>query len=222
MAPAGQGHTRPCRAGSGGAAHTLASGLAEMSPPCPGPLVFKCNHTLSSRVPLTQPAPPLHVCTHGAHLEFHFLKCSLFIVCLSPLASKLLESRDLCLFCSPRHPEPQESSWPPGPSANGKFPWVLGADLRRRVERGEHGFSWAAATGAHGRSGRTRGRAQRDPPPPVRCLAHRGVGAVRVGRSWAGPPAQTPAQISSPAPALPCPALPCPQPGSRPQPRFPA
>lgn len=123
---------------------------------------------------------------------------------------------------SPGSVQPQESSWPPGPSANGKFPWVLGADLRRRVERGEHGFSWAAATGAHGRSGRTRGRAQRDPPPPVRCLAHRGVGVVRVGRSWAGPPAQTPAQISSPAPALPCPALPCPQPGSRPQPRFPA
>lgn len=35
-------------------------------------------------VPLTQPPPPpLHVDIHRSYLEFHFLKCALFIVCLS-------------------------------------------------------------------------------------------------------------------------------------------
>lgn len=58
---------------------------------------FNCNRSplLHSR-PLAQPTPLLPACPHSSHLEFHFLQCSLFVVCPSPLASKLLESRDLC------------------------------------------------------------------------------------------------------------------------------
>lgn len=72
-----------------------------------------------------------------------------------------------------------------------------------------------ARTEAHGRSDRTRGCAQRDPPPSVRGLAHRGAGSVRVKQSRAGPPTLTP-----PRPRFG--PLPIPQPRSRPRPRSPA
>lgn len=49
-------------------------------------------------VPLTQPPAPLHVYTPRTYLGFHFLKCSLFIVCFCPLARKLLKIRALCFL----------------------------------------------------------------------------------------------------------------------------
>lgn len=77
-----------------------------------------------------------------------------------------------------------------------------------------------ARTEAHGRSGRTRGCAQRDPPPSVRGLAHRGAGSVRVKQSRSGPP------DLDPCPDLdsgPCPSRspdPGPDPGPRPEPTW--
>lgn len=69
-----------------------------------------------------------------------------------------------------------------------------------------------ARTEAHGRSGRTRSCAQRDPPPSVRGLAHRGAGSVRVKQSRSGPPTLTPARTSIRAPAHPAAPIPAPTP----------